>query len=419
VSDRISVETADRVGRRFPGAFRERLADKPAVILATSGEALTYADLDARANRAARMFAALAGGPGRHVAFCAENRLELLWLQWGAHYAGLYYTFISTRLTGEEIAYIVDDCSAGVLVVSAQTAPAALAELGDGVRVLSLDAGVEGAQELAGLMDGESDSPLPDAVEGSDMLYSSGTTGRPKGIKPELSGEPLGSTLVIADLGAAFVGMGEDSVYLSSAPYYHAAPCRWVQGFTGIGATAVIMERFDAEEALRAIERYGVSHSQWVPTMFLRMLRLPDEVKARYDLSSHRVAIHAAAPCPVEVKQKMIDWWGPILVEYYAGTEANGMTVIDSTTWLTRRGTVGRPILGVLRICDDETGDEVPAGEVGTVYWERDTMRSPITTTRRRPLPRSTRSTRTGALSATSATSTRTDSCSSPTASPS
>jgi long-chain acyl-CoA synthetase len=356
------------VGRRFPGAFRKRLAEKPAVIMAISGQALTYAELDDRANQAARMFAGLTGGPRRHVAFCVENRLELPWLQWGAHYAGLYYTFISTRLTGEEIAYIVEDCSARVLVVSAQTAPTALTELGDGVRVLSLDAAVEGAEELAGLMGGESESPLPDAVEGSDMLYSSGTTGRPKGIKPELTGEPLGSTLVIADLGTAFFGMGEDSVYLSPAPYYHAAPCRWVQGFTGVGATAVIMERFDAEEALRAIERYGVTHSQWVPTMFLRMLRLPDDVRARYDLSSHRVAIHAAAPCPVEVKQAMIDWWGPILYEYYSGTEGAGMCMCDTEGWRAHPGSVGKAIYGEPHVVD-ETGRELPIGEEGLIYF--------------------------------------------------
>jgi fatty-acyl-CoA synthase len=355
-------------GRRFPGAFRERLADKPAAIMAGSGEALTYAELDARANQGARMFAALGAEPGRHVAFCLENRLELVWLQWAAHYAGLYYTFISTRLTGEEIAYIVDDCQARVLVVSAKTAPAALAELGDGVQVLSVDAGVEGAQELAGLMEAVSDAPLPDAVEGSDMLYSSGTTGRPKGIKPELSGEPLGSTCVIADLGTAFFGMGEDSVYLSPAPYYHAAPCRWVQGFTAVGATAVIMERFDAEEALRAIERYGVSHSQWVPTMFLRMLRLPDEVRARHSLSTHRVAIHAAAPCPVEVKQAMIDWWGPILYEYYSGTEGAGMCMCDSEGWRTHPGSVGKAIFGEPHVLDDD-GRELPVGEEGLIYF--------------------------------------------------
>jgi fatty-acyl-CoA synthase len=204
------------------------------------------------------------------------------------------------------------------------------------------------------------------------MLYSSGTTGRPKGVRPPLPpvqiGEP-GDPLV--GLAGQVFGVGLDTVYLSPAPLYHAAPLRWCGAVHALGGRVVMLRKFDAERSLEAIQDFGVTHAQFVPTMFVRMLQLPDEARSAYDLSSLRLAVHAAAPCPVEVKQKMIDWWGPILVEYYAGTEGNGMTVIDSKTWLTKPGTVGRPVLGVLRICDDE-GRELPPGEIGTVYVERD-----------------------------------------------
>ena len=354
---------------RYPGAFSERLADKPAVVMAGTGKTVTYNELDSYASRLSRVFRGLGLDAGRHVAVCAENRIELPCVQWGAHYAGLYYTLVSTSLTSEEIAYIVEDCGAEVLIVSGQMAQAALAELPSNGRpeVLALDPGIVATRELAPLVEAQEDRPLPNATEGSDMLYSSGTTGRPKGVKPSLGDQPLGATSLVADLGTGFFGMDEDSVYLSPAPYYHAAPCKWVQGFTSVGATAVVMEKFDAEAALRAIDRFAVTHSQWVPTMFLRMLQLPPE-RRRYDLSTHRVAIHAAAPCPVEVKEQMIEWWGPIIYEYYSGTEGIGMCMSDTEGWLAHPGSVGRPVFGEPHIVDDE-GNELPIGEEGLVYF--------------------------------------------------
>ena len=210
--------------------------------------------------------------------------------------------------------------------------------------------------------------PIPDAVEGGDMLYSSGTSGRPKGIKPRMTGLPLGSSMIVADLARRDFGCGPDTVYLSPAPFYHAAPMRWTQAIVSLGGTAVLMKRFDAEAALAALERYRVTHSQWVPTMFHRLLALPEDVRRRHDLSSHRVAIHAAAPCPVHTKHAMIDWWGPIITEYYGCSESIGMTMTDSAAWLAHPGTVGRPIYGVLHILDED-GRELPAGEEGTVYF--------------------------------------------------
>ena len=200
------------------------------------------------------------------------------------------------------------------------------------------------------------------------MLYSSGTTGRPKCVSGPLPDAPLGTPDAVYALVTALFGGTADSVYLSPAPLYHAAPLRFCMGFHRLGATVVVMEHFDAAEALAAIERHRVTHSQWVPTMFIRMLKLPEAERARHDLSSHRVAVHAAAPCPVQVKQQMIEWWGPILHEYYAGTEGNGFVYCDSATWLDHPGTVGRSILGEVHIVGDD-GEELPAGQAGTIYF--------------------------------------------------
>jgi fatty-acyl-CoA synthase len=216
--------------------------------------------------------------------------------------------------------------------------------------------------------------PLAEMPRGGDMLYSSGTTGRPKGVKPPLlpisvaePGDPL-----VGLLGAVF-GITSSDVYLSAAPIYHAAPLRWCGAIHAYGGTVVMMEKFSAEGALAAIAEHGVTVLQMVPTMFVRMLQLPEATRSAHDMSTLRLAVHAAAPCPPEVKQAMIDWWGPILVEYYASTEANGMTFISSAEWLAKPGSVGRSMLGTIHICDDE-GVELPAGEIGTVYFERDSL---------------------------------------------
>ncbi|MBT5193587.1 MAG: AMP-binding protein, partial [Rhodospirillaceae bacterium] len=192
--------------------------------------------------------------------------------------------------------------------------------------------------------------------------------GRPKGIKKPITGEPLGTPSGPVDIIGALYGVSGTSVYLSPAPLYHSAPLRFNMGVLRKGGTTVVMERFDPEGALALIERHKISHSQWVPTMFVRMLKLPEAVRGKYDLSSLEVVIHAAAPCPVQTKHDMIKWWGPVLYEYYAGTEGNGFCSIKSDEWLTYPGSVGRALVGVVHIMDDD-GVEQPVGSPGTIYF--------------------------------------------------
>jgi long-chain acyl-CoA synthetase len=362
-------------GNWYPGAVARTNPDKTAVVMAGSGDSVTFAELDAAANRLARTYHDLGLAPQAHMVACLENRIEFPQIAWGAHYAELSYTFASTRLTPGELAYIVADSGSRVVVLSDQVATSAndlraeLAALdgpggagGDDVRIV----GVEELFELAASQPAE---PLDDPHEGADMLYSSGTTGRPKGVKRPFTGQPLGTTLSVGLLGQLLMGMNDQTVYLSPAPMYHAAPLRWTQEAIAMGGTAVIMERFEPELLLAAIEQHRVTHAQFVPTMFVRLLRLPDEVKARYDVSSLVGALHAAAPCPPEVKRAMIDWWGPVIYEYYAGTEGQGLCWCTSEEWLAHPGSVGKAIVGQVHIVSADTGEELPAGDEGLVYF--------------------------------------------------
>jgi acyl-CoA synthetase (AMP-forming)/AMP-acid ligase II len=339
--------------------------------MAESGEVVTYAQLEERSNRCARLFRQLGLQRGDHVALCLENHPRYLEICWAAQRAGLYYTAISSRLTPPEVEYIVDDCGAKVLLTSRAKGELAEALQGRNPGVehrLLLDAELPGWVRYEDAVAQHSSEPIADESEGQDMLYSSGTTGRPKGVKLPLSDAPLGTAPALLRMMLALYQAGGDSVYLSPAPLYHAAPLRFNMSMTRIGATCIVMEHFDAERSLALIEKHRATHSQWVPTMFVRMLKLPEAVRQRYDVSSMRCAVHAAAPCPVPIKEQMIEWWGPVLHEYYGGTEGNGMTVIDSQQWREHRGSVGRPILGEVHVLDEE-GRELPPGEVGTVYF--------------------------------------------------
>jgi len=355
-----------------PGTHAETTPDKPAYIMAASGEAVTYRALDDGSNRCARLFRALGLAPGDGIAILMENHPRLYEIVWGAQRSGLYYTAMSTRLTLGEAEYIVNDCDAKVLVTSRAMAPLAAELRGRTPSVgahLMLDGTVPGYEPYEAAVAAQAAAPVPDECEGADMLYSSGTTGRPKGVKMALGRTPLGTPNPLLLLATALYQMNGESVYLSPAPLYHAAPLRFNLTVQRMGGTCIIMEHFDAEEFLRLVELHRVTHTQVVPTMLSRMLKLPAEARARHDLSSLRVAIHAAAPCPIAVKEQMIAWWGPIILEYYAGTEGNGFCAIDSGEWLAHKGSVGRALLGTIHVLDDD-GTELPTGEVGTVYFE-------------------------------------------------
>lgn len=359
----------------YPGTYARTTPDKPAIIMAGSGRTLTYRELDENSARLARLLHAAGLRPGDSVALLSDNHLRFFEVYWAALRSGLYVTAVNHHLAPDEVAYIVNDCGARALVVSAAVGrlAEAVVEGTPGVEVrLAYDGPVAGHGDYDNALKAHSPEPMEPQPHGADMLYSSGTTGRPKGVRmplPDRRVDEAGDTLVA--VFSAIYGFDPDTVYLSPAPTYHAAPLRFGSLVHRTGGTLVLMEKFDAEGALAAIERCGVTHSQWVPTMFVRQLKLPEEVRGRYDLTSMRVAIHAAAPCPVEVKHAMIDWWGPILYEYYAATEGNGATLIDSPQWLAKPGSVGRAALGALRICAED-GTELPVGEVGTVFFERE-----------------------------------------------
>jgi long-chain acyl-CoA synthetase len=354
-----------------PSIHAARTPDKPAIVMAGSGTVVTYGELETRSNRFARLLRASGLQAGDHVALLVENHPRFYELCVGAHRAGLVYTAISTRLTVGEARYIVEDCGARAIVATAATAPVATqAAEGTGALVARwmIDSTAPGWTAYEDAVAAQPAQRIDDEVAGCDMLYSSGTTGRPKGVYVPPEAGSIDASYPLLETMRNRYGVGEDTVYLSPAPLYHAAPLRFNMGVLRLGGTCVIMEHFEAAEYLRLVEAHRATHTQLVPTMFVRMLKLPTEVRARFDMSSLRCAIHAAAPCPIPVKRQMIDWWGPIVWEYYAGTEGNGMTLCDSHEWLAHEGTVGRAVVGELRICDED-GREMPVGEPGTVYF--------------------------------------------------
>lgn len=370
----------------YPAIHAARTPDKPAIIVGDTGDILTYAQLERQSTQLANALRAAGFVDGDVVALLSTNAVEVFVVYWACLRSGLYLTPVNTHLSPGEIAYIVNDCGARALVASAdlaEAAAAARAECASLEIALSFDPRV-GDGERGELIEGFGDyaefvaSGSPEAPDhqrrGNDMLYSSGTTGRPKGVKPPLPEREVGDPgdPYVMVFGGTYQ-MGQDTVYFSPAPLYHAAPLRFGMITQSLGGTVITVKKFDAQQCLELIERYRVTHTQWVPTHFVRMLRLPAEVRERYDVSSLTHAVHAAAPCPPEVKKAMMDWFGPILHEYYSSTEANGITMVNPVEWQTKPGTVGQAKLGVLHICSDE-GVELPVGESGTVYFERDAL---------------------------------------------
>ena len=354
----------------YPGQYHP---ERAAYIMAGTEEVISFGDLEAGANQLAHLFREHGLKRGDTVALCLENHPWFFKICWAAYRAGLYFTAISYRLQAEEVEYIVNDCGARVLITSAL-----LTDTFDGFRnqltndpvCYMLDGVADGAISLEAAVADRPTTPIEDQSCGQSLLYSSGTTGRPKGVKKPLPDTPWGEAEPVFQARQERYDFTEDSIYLSPAPLYHAAPLGFTMNVLRYGGTCIVMEHYDSETALSLIEKHQVTHSQWVPTMFVRMLKLPEDVRHRYDLSSHEVAIHAAAPCPIAVKEQMIEWWGPIIHEYYAGTEGNGSTTITSEEWLTHKGSVGQAAHGVrLHILDDEF-NELPVGEAGGVYFE-------------------------------------------------
>ena len=356
--------------------FAQKYPDKPAVALSDGSKTITYAELETRSRRLGQLFRRLDCRPGDGVVLLMGNEEWFYDVFWAAMRTGLYFTPVNWHLQQAEIRYIVENCDAKVFVTSARFAEVAESVSKDLPRLrqrLVFGGDVPGFTRVeTALEEIPAAAPLEDAREGALMLYSSGTTGYPKGVRQALSGAPAGdakATIVYTAIPTIF-GIGPDDRYLSPAPLYHAAPLIFSTSSQRVGATVVVMPKFDAEGALRAIEDYRITVSQWVPTHFRRMLQLPDGVRTKYDLSSHRCAIHAAAPCPIPLKEAMIAWWGPIVVEYYGGTEGGG-TVIRADEWLVHKGSVGRHWAGGRVYILDDAGNEVTEPRVeGGVYFE-------------------------------------------------
>lgn len=360
----------------YPGKHATSTPSKAAIVISATGQVVTYAELEDRSLRIANWLRSSGLERGDTVALLTDNDPRVFDVYWATQRCGLYLTAINYRLKSEEVEYILVNSGAKAIFVGGAGAESARpwGHVENLEHRIAFDRGLPGYTPLADIL--ASASAVRPAYEprGGDMLYSSGTTGRPKGVRPPLPdrevsepGDPM-----VAMFGGSF-GFTSETIYLSPAPLYHAAPLRTCAAVQALGGTVVVMDKFDPEEALAAIEKYQVTASQWVPTMFVRMLKLDPAIRARYRISSMTMAIHAAAPCPPEVKEEMIEWWGPIVHEYYASTEVNGITVIGPQEWLRKQGSVGRPILGKIHICDD-LGDELATGEDGLIYFERDAL---------------------------------------------
>jgi long-chain acyl-CoA synthetase len=358
----------------LPGAIATTDPERIAVIMAGSGETITYGELEKRTNRLAHLFRQQGLNRLDHYAIFMENNARYVECCGAGLRAGLYFTPTNSYLGVDELAYILNNSRSKVLITSQaklEVARAAMAQAPGVVLCLVVDGAgdAENVRALDGAVAGMPDTPIADQWLGTAMLYSSGTTGRPKGIVRPLPDAGPDEDLPVLKFLQNLWLYRDRMIYLSPAPLYHSAPQMAVALTIRAGGTAVIMEHFDAETYLALVERYKVTHSQLVPTMFSRLLKLPEDVRSRYDLSSLEVAIHAAAPCPVQVKEQMIAWWGPIIHEYYGATEGLGFTACNTPEWLAHKGTVGRVVLGDIHILDEEMNPS-PKGEPGTIWFK-------------------------------------------------
>lgn len=347
--------------------------DRPAVIMAGTDEVRTYGDVDDASVRLARHLRSRGLRTGDHLGLLTENRPEFFDVVWAANRAGLYVTPVNWHLSPAEAGYVIGDCDATALVASAGLAAVVDAldpeDLAAVATRLSVGGRLDGFEPLEAALAAAGGGEVPDEHDGGWMFYSSGTTGRPKGVVPPLPASGLGAPSFVTMMLAGLFGFDADTVYLSPAPLYHAAPAGWTVGTHRLGGTVVVMDHFDPLALLEAVERHRVTHLQLVPTHMIRLLDLPAADRDRFDLSSLRMVVHAAAPCPIEVKRATIGWLGPIVHEYYSGTEGAGFCRIGPEEWLERPGSVGRSVAGAIHIVGDD-GVELPVGSEGEVWFE-------------------------------------------------
>ena len=345
-----------------------RAARSPALIVA-DGATVSYGELYARSQRVAALLHQAGLRRGDAVALVLPNCPQFFEITWGCQLSGLYYSAVNTHFTPDEVAYVVDDSEAKAVFVDASMGDVAarLREANAGLRI-SVGGSLPGWRSYEDGLSAAGNAPP--VSDGSEMLYSSGTTGRPKAVRRPLPSDGNGSWAqgVLEMALRHYYKMTETSVYLSPAPLYHAAGVNYTMGVHRVGAAAIIMAKFDAETVLRLIQNHRVTHAQFVPTMFVRMLKLPQQVRQKYDVPSLGYVIHAAAPCPVDVKHRMMDWFGPIIYEYYGGTEGFAGTTIGPEEWLAHPGSVGKPLTTVHVI--GEGGEELAVGETGELFFE-------------------------------------------------
>ena len=330
----------------------------------------TFAELNFRTNQLVRALRRQGLQAGDAVALLCSNRPEFVETVAACQRGGFRLTPINWHLTGTEVGYIVDNCEAKAFIAEDRFKASAIeaASMASSLRVkFAVGGAIDGFEAYDAALAAEPGENIPDPVLGSQMLYTSGTTGHPKGVYRKRP--PAASPLVVKLTETAAFEPGRD-IALLTGPAYHAAPLALNLTFPlGAGVGVIMMDKWDAEETMRLVHEHRITHTHVVPTMLHRMLQLPDEVKAKYDMSSLRWILHGAAPCPVHVKQETIEWLGPVVFEYYAATEGGGIFV-ESEEWLRKPGTVGRALPGVVVEVHDEEGNPVPAGQIGTIYFK-------------------------------------------------
>lgn len=333
-----------------PKHWARQTPDKPAIIMAATGESLSFGVLDARADQLAQLLRARGLRAGDGIAVIMENHPRFFELFWAAQRSGLYFTPISWRLKPDEAAYILENSSAKAIFATphcAELATSAAALAGTPLR-FSVGGEIAGFTSYETAVSTMPAAPIGDESLGRDMLYSSGTTGRPKGIKNALPDGEVSTIPPVMAFMSKMYHFDENTVFLTPTPVYHASGLRYGMVAGHAGSTNIVMEHFDAEQALALIEKYRITHLGFVPTVFVRLLKLPADVRRRYDLSSLKMVTHGTGPCGRDIKQAMIDWLGPIIYENYGGTEGNGLCAIDSQEWIDHPGSVGKAVVGTI-----------------------------------------------------------------------